>query len=257
MRLVETEGIVLDITPYKERDNLVKVMTEKAGKQMLLVRNSMTPRSMFYQAIQPLNQVQYVLNIQEGRLGYIKAVKDIKIYKEIQVDLVKKAYAIYFGNLVNACTSDDEVDSGLYKFLKRSLLCLEENLDAEVISFIFELQLLKRFGVMPDLTKCQICGEVSEQIKYDYSQEYGGLVCQKHFGQQMKRYHADPRALYYARKFLQVHLEDLKTINLRPATKKSIRAFVDQLYDDYVGLNLKSRKFINELHNLQSILEQK
>ena len=254
MGLVTTTGIVLEAKPYKERDKLVKIFTAKFGKQTVLVRNAMTPRNQFYQAIQPLVCGEYVLNLQENHLGYIKAVKNTVTFSQINQDIYLKAYAVYWNALVNAALRQNEADYSVYQLLLLSYQCLEKGLDKEVISFIFELQMLKRFGVLPNFTQCSICGENKLDVVYDYSSDYGSIICQRHFNNQMKRYHAHPRAIYYIRRFLHIELSELKKIDISQETKQMIRLVIDQLYDDYLGLQLKSRKFINEMHAMEHLL---
>jgi DNA repair protein recO len=49
----------------------------------------------------------------------------------------------------------------------------------------------------------------------------------------------------------------LETISLKPDIKKQLRDFIDLLYDEYVGIHLKSKKFIDSLGDWGSILKDK
>lgn len=72
-----------------------------------------------------------------------------------------------------------------------------------------------------------------------------------------RRYHADPRAVYFIRMFNSINYDAINTINLKPETKKAIRQTLDQLYDEYIGLHLKSKKFIDQMSEWQDVLKPK
>ncbi|HCS98482.1 MAG TPA: DNA repair protein RecO, partial [Enterococcus faecalis] len=81
---------------------------------------------------------------------------------------------------------------------------------------------------------------------FDYSSKYSGVLCEKHWHLDEQRYHADPRAIHFIRLFAQVSYEKVQNIQVKEETKKSIRETIDMLYDEYVGLHLKRKKFIDQ-----------
>ena len=102
--------------------------------------------------------------------------------------------------------------------------------------------MLERFGVRPEWHHCVACGET--QGKFDYSSKYSGVLCEKHWHLDEQRYHADPRAIHFIRLFSQVSYEKVQNIQVKEETKKSIRETIDMLYDEYVGLHLKSKNLL-------------
>ena len=57
--------------------------------------------------------------------------------------------------------------------------------------------------------------------------------------------------------FTQISYEQIASIKLKPETKQAIRQVIDLLYDEYVGLHLKSKKFIDQMGQWQDILKPK
>ena len=57
--------------------------------------------------------------------------------------------------------------------------------------------------------------------------------------------------------FAQISYEQIASIKLKPETKQAIRQVIDLLYDEYVGLHLKSKKFIDQMGQWQDILKPK
>lgn len=254
MKQTETEGLVLFSRPYREKDRLVKIFTEQYGKAMFLVRRGSTPNFMYKTAIQPLNGACYIARISKDGLSFLNSVKEEFSFPKLQLDFMRHSYATYMASLVNAAIEDHQPDPLLYGFFKQSLQYLNDDYDAEVILNIFELQMMKRFGVQPQFSKCAICGEKRLNLPFDYSSEAGGVICYRHFEQYPRRYHAHPRAVYFARLFQNIALDQIRSIHLSDETKQELRALIDQLYEEYIGLNLKSKQFIDKMHHASQAL---
>ena len=80
-------------------------------------------------------------------------------------------------------------------------------------------------------------------------------MCENHFSLDEHRYHADPNAMHFIRLFNQVDLTKVKTIKVKSVVKKEIRRVIDQFYDEYVGIHLKSKKFIDDMHKWQDLMK--
>jgi len=48
----------------------------------------------------------------------------------------------------------------------------------------------------------------------------------------------------------------LETISLKSEIKQELRQFMDQLYEEYVGIHLKSKKFIDSLADWGQLLKE-
>ena len=81
---------------------------------------------------------------------------------------------------------------------------MDQENDAEIITNIFEIQILHRFGITPNWTHCAICGKTDG--RFDYSSKYSGILCEQHWGIDERRYHADSRAIHFIRLFSQIIL---------------------------------------------------
>lgn len=61
--------------------------------------------------------------------------------------------------------------------------------------------------------------------------------------------------LYLINRFQSIQFDDLQTISVKPEMKLKIRQFLDMIYDEYVGIHLKSKKFIDDLSSWGSIMK--
>ncbi|AGM97858.1 DNA repair protein RecO [Streptococcus iniae] len=243
METKESLGIVLYNRNYREDDKLVKIFTEQAGKRMFFVKH--VGKSKLASVIQPLTIADFILKLNESGLSYIEDYNGVEAFKHINADIFPLSYATYVLALADAAISDNEADPHLFAFLKETLELMEEGLDYEILTNIFEVQILDRFGVHLNFHDCVFCHRVG--LPFDFSHKYSGVLCPQHYQEDLHRSHLDPNIIYLLDKFQGIHFDDLKSISLKKDTKEKLRHFLDSLYDDYVGIHLKSKKFIDDL----------
>lgn len=247
MEQTEIEGLVLSCHPYKESDQLIKIFTEQYGKLMFLVKRAARPNYRYKTALQPLSKATYIARVSEDGLSFINGVKDEQPYVVLQNDYDKRLYALYILNIVDLALEDRERDVLVYGLVQQAFELMERGYDASIIAAIFGVQMLTRFGVHPVFEHCTICGETSHRIPYDFCEQTGGIVCQRHFDDLPYRYHATPRALYFLRQFQHVSFEMLEKISVTDETKREIWDCIDQIYDGYLGVRVKSREYIKKM----------
>ncbi|RZI49445.1 DNA repair protein RecO [Lactococcus kimchii] len=243
MRDAETRGLVMYSRNYKEKDKLVKIFTESFGKRMFFVRNF--GKSHYASSLQPFTSAQLKATINDEGFSFIEDVSEISTYKQVSSDIFINAHASYLVSLADAAISDNHYDPALYGFLIQSLELLNQGFDREVITNIFELQVLNRFGVSINFSECAFCHTTSGP--FDFSYKFSGCLCSRHFDEDLRRSHLDPNVLYLVNLFQEISLNELQKISLKPEIKEKIRQFIDGLYDEYVGIHLKAKKFLDSM----------
>ncbi len=255
MSIAESKGILLFSRNHKEKDKLVKIFTESAGKQMFYVRGAHKKNNPLAPALLPYTEATYIGKFNGTGLSFLNSAKNIHAFRNIQEDIFMAGYATYMMNLVDAAIEDHVYDPFLYHFLQQALLMMDQGNDSEILTNIFEIQILQRFGIAIDWQKCAVCGQTHG--KFDYSSTYSGLLCEQHWEKDPRRYHADPVAIHFIRLFAQISYEKIQKIELKTETKQAIRQTIDQLYEEYVGLNLKSKKFIDQMGTWSTVMQPK
>lgn len=251
MQTKETRGLVLYNRQFREDDNLVKIFTETSGKHMFFVRHA--TNSKLSSVIQPLILANFILKINNHGLSYIEDYKGVSLFKEINADIYKLAYATYLVSLADAAISDAVYDAPLFAFLIKTLELMDEGLDYEILTNIFEIQILDRFGVQLNFHDCVFCHRVG--LAFDFSHRYSGLLCPEHYEKDLYRSHLDPNVPYLLNQFQTLHFDSLKTISVKPDMKQKLRKFIDEVYEDYIGLRLKSKKFIDDLDHWGQVMK--
>jgi DNA repair protein RecO (recombination protein O) len=244
---IEFQGMILFSKDYKEKDRLVKIFTKNAGKKMFFARNVQRQNNPLKQAIMNFYYGTYIGKLKKDSLSFLNNVKVVDLFSKIQADIFLNAFATYILNLVDTAIEDNEADPSLYSFTKQSLQLINKGYDVQIVTNIFELQILSRFGVQLNFHSCAICG--SAQEKFVFSSHMSGIVCLKHCLQEktLSLYKAKPQVIHFAKMFANIHLNQIKSINISDKIKQELRIFIDSLYDEYVGINLKSKKFIDQM----------
>ncbi|GFH40479.1 DNA repair protein RecO [Pseudolactococcus insecticola] len=251
MQNVETRGLVLFSRNYREQDKLVKIFTESFGKRMFFVKNA--GKSKFSSSLQNFTQLDLLAAINEEGLSFISDISEAVSYKYINADIFAQAYASYIISLADVAIADNQYDAALYGFLIKALELIENRVDMEVVTNIFELQLMSRFGAQLDFSQCVFCHRTD--LPMDFSYKFNGCLCRNHFDQDMKREHIAPNVIFLCHSFMAVNLETLPSINLSDDLKKQIRSFIDALYDHYIGVHVKAKKFIDGLGDWADIMK--
>lgn len=236
---------------FREDDKLVKIFTEQAGKRMFFVKHAVN--SKLSPVIQPLTIANLLMKINDEGLSYIQDYQDVQSFNRINNDLFIMAYATYVAALADASIHDNQPDAALFAFLEKTLELMNQGLDYEILTNIFEIQILSRFGVSLNFHECVFCHRTG--MPFDFSFKWNGLLCPEHYYQDERRSHLHPNIPFLLNQFQSVEFETLETISLNKEIKQQLRHIIDQLYDEYVGIHLKSKKFIDSLGDWGNILQ--
>lgn len=247
------EGIVMYRRSYRERDLLVKMLTDKIGPAMFYVRGAKKRGFKMAADILPFTHGHYIGTLSSHNLCYIRSASETSQYMHIASDLDCSAYASYILNLIDTAFDEGVPMGAWFNQVATGLEKIDAGLDPQIISNVFEVQLLGRFGVQPNWKQCVICGRTQPPL--DFSERYGGVLCQRHWHLDPDRMHLDQRTIKYLQMFSTLKLSNLNSVKVGDVTKKRLAWVLDTLYDDEVGLNLKTKRFIKQMAKWQRRLQ--
>lgn len=247
-------GIIMFRRDYRERDLLVKILTDKIGPAMFFVKGAKKRGFRLAADILPFTHGEYIGSLTDNGLSFINTASDTSQYRSIASDISKNAYATYILALVDSAFQDGQGIGGWFNQVAAALDLINSGLDEQVIANVIETQLLVRFGVAPTWDRCVICGR--DDLPLDFSEQYGGMLCRNHWHLDERRLHLDQRTVYYLQRFSTLNLQKLNSIKINSTTKRRLQFVLDSLYDNEVGLNLKSKKFIRQMGQWEEILKK-
>lgn len=240
-------GMVMFAKNHRENDLLVKFLTREYGKRMFFIKNAKKKDFKLRSAILPFTHGRYSGLIRSNGLSYINAALDVKQFENIFQDIELNAYATFLLNLVDAAFDDNFKIEAWFDRLARALTLIDAGNDAEVITDLIQIQLLNSFGIAIVWDHCVVCGR--RDLALDYSESRGGMLCQNHWHLDEHRWHLSVKAAKTMAMLSLVSIFKLGQISVSPATKREIWQLTERIYQDQVGINLKSRHFIDQMHN--------
>ena len=180
----------------------------------------------------------------EEKLSTLIAVDIISSFANTISDLEKISYASYIVDLTNQIvkqTSDERV----FDILKNTLIKIEEGLNPLALTNILELKYLEYLGVMPNISSCSICG--SDKNIVTLSSDAGGYICGDCYTDEGI---VSEKTIKMIRMYYYVDIEKITKLEVSDDVTKEINSFLDNYYDKYTGLYLKSKDFVKKIKKI-------
>lgn len=243
--LAEVHGLIFKRKRYKEADVLCKVLSKELGIFTLNVRGALRAKSKLGAATLNFSYGIYTINTNKKGISGLRTFKNTHQFDSLYLNLTKQAYASYILDLVDHAFVEYQNLDAYYDLTMTALTKINTGADPEIIKQLVQLKMLKAFGVAPNFASCLICGK--KRGEFDFSLEKGGIICSDHFTSFNQRMHLNPKTTSLLRTLALVDIERIGKISINPQLKKDAKKVIDRMYTNYLDLNLKSKKFLDEL----------
>lgn len=238
------EGIVLSEVDYKENSKIINILTKEKGIIGVVARGTKQIKNNLSGVTSKLTYGYFHMRYKENGLGTLIEVDVIDKFKNIRKSIDLTSYSLYLLELAYKGYKHDP-NSKIYELLIASLKKIDELYDYKVITMIFELKLLEYLGIMPVIDSCVSCGSKSDIITI--SSYRGGYICKK-------CHHDEPvcniKTIKLLRMLYYVDVSKISKLEISDNIKKELNFFIDDYYDRYSGLYLKSKEFLKNLSKL-------
>lgn len=251
MMLQKCEGIVIRTHDYGESNKIINVYTREFGKLGMMARGAKKPNSRL-SAVSQLFTYGYFL-VQTGNgLGTLQQGEMISSMRFIREDIFQTAYASYIVDLLDKSVEEKQRNPFLFELLYQTLNYINEDVDIDIITNIFEMKMLNTLGLYPILDQCAVCG--NKNGKFAFSIRENGLICHRCFEKDPYLLPISQSSIRLLRLFYYIDIHRLGSISVKPETKKELRRTITMYYDEYSGLHLKSKKFLDQIDKFKEIL---
>lgn len=246
--LQKCEGIVLRTTDYGETNKIVTLYTREWGKIGVMARGAKKPKSRLSAITQPFTYGFFLL--QNGRgLGNMQQGEIITPLRAIKEDIFLTAYASYVVELTDKSTDEKKTNPFIFELLYQTLTYLNEGYDPEILKNIYEMKMLPVLGLYPILNQCAVCGDKEGQ--FSFSIREGGIICHRCLTKDPYHLKISSATIKLLRIFYFFDLNRLGNISVKSETKAELKKVIDTYYNEYSGLFLKTKKFIEQLDQLK------
>lgn len=241
----QVEGIILNEKSYGETSKIVNLLTKEYGIIGLMAKGAKQMKSPLRSVTGKLTYGKFYIIYKKDKLSLLTNADVLHYFKEIKRDIDRISYASFLLELTEQVSRHTD-SHALYDLLISALIKIDEGFDPMVITNIIELKYLDFLGVMPILDGCAICGKQTGIVTLSSSS--GGYVC-KHCLKQQEHI-VDIKVIKLIRMFYYVDIAKIEKLEIKPLYKHQINTFLDEYYDRYTGLYLKSKDFIKNLHKI-------
>ena len=148
----KTRGIVLHHVKYGETSIVARIYTEKFGLQPYMIKGVRSRKArMPYLLFQPGTLLEMVVYRNEKRtLQHIREVRCEHFYLSVSQDIRKSVILLFLMDILSKTIHEEEPNQGLFDFIHRSLLNLDQ-IPESVANYhlVFLAQLARFLGFAP------------------------------------------------------------------------------------------------------------
>lgn len=239
----EIIGIVISEVSYSETSKIINVLTED-GIYGIMAKGAKRLNSPLKVGTSKLNLSKFNINYKNDGLSLLTSVDVINDFRNIIKDINKVSYAIYLVELATQVMKHNK-DKEIYTILIDSLIKINEKYDYKIISNILETKYLKYLGVMPVIDCCAICGSKNNIVTL--SSIRGGYICKNCLKNDVI---VSEKTIKLIRMFYYLDISKITKLEISNQTKIEISNFLDDYYDRYTGLYLKSKNLLKNLNKV-------
>ncbi|MFC0188146.1 DNA repair protein RecO [Fictibacillus aquaticus] len=246
--IIKAEGIVIKTVPYGESNVIVTLFTREAGKIGVMARGAKKTKSRLSSVVQLFTYGMYVFQKGSG-LGTLNQGEVLESFRSIREDLIKTSYSAYISELLDKVAEGNKKNPYLFEHFYQSLRFIDEGTDPEIITLLFEMKMLMIGGVKPQVSQCVQCG--TQEGDFVFSVREGGFLCSRCMHQDPYHLKLSAGAVKILYLFSNLDISRLGNVSVKKETKKELRAVMDAYMEEYLGVFLKSKKFLNQLNQFE------
>lgn len=155
---LKTQGLVLRVTDYNDRDALLTILTPENGKLTAKARGLRRKNSPLIAPCQLLAYGEYTLFEYKGNYT-VNEASSLELFQGLRRDLAKLSLGTYFAQAAEVLSQEDLPNPELLSLVLNCLHALSKlDMSENKIKAVFELRAACLSGYMPDIMGCHICG---------------------------------------------------------------------------------------------------
>lgn len=240
MEIKTIEGIIIGEKAYGETSKILNVITKDYGVLSFLAKGAKRLKSNLRSSCQRFTYASFEVSYKPDKLCTLLSVDIINQLSNIKKDIEKISYINYICELTNQVLKQS-LNKNIYDIFINTILKIEQGFDPLVLTNILEIKFLDFLGVAPLLDECVICG--SKNV-LTLSVEKGGFVCKNHVSND---FIVHEKTIKIIRMLKYVDISKISKLKISNEVKNEIDSFLNDYYEKYTGLYLKSKDFLKNI----------
>jgi len=234
------EGIIVSEFTFEESSKIIKIFTS-AGIISVIAKGAKKIKSPFFGTTTKFTYGIFNIVYKENGLSKLVDSDILDDYRNIKKDIVKVSYATYITELTLQVYKHD-ASNNIYELYIASINKINKGYDPLVISNILKLKLLDNLGIKPVIDKCVSCGNTKDIVTV--SSYLGGFVCKNCLNNEPI---VDTKTINLIRGLYYVDISKITKLDISDKIKKEIDTFINDYYDRYSGIYLKSKSILDNI----------
>lgn len=248
MPLYKTPAVVLRSMPYGESDQIVTLYTLTLGKIKGIAKGAKRSRKRFGNTLEICSYISATFfekeNLDLVRLSHCELIRPFAGLRE---DIAKLAWASYLIELVNALTAERIKNKALFRLLIVFLNLIDRGTLKGEIQRVFEVRLLSLLGYQPQFNHCTRCQRGLFGERFFFGAKEGGVVCPSCAANLPGLLPVSLGTIKTLLLAQSIPLEKVGRISFSPQSLKESQAVLTLFLQQYLGKELKSKKFLEQI----------
>ena len=232
------DGIIVSEYPFEESSKIINILT-KDGEYNIIAKGAKKIKSPFFAVTNKFTLGIFNIQYKEKGLSKLIDADIINNYSIIKKDINKVSYVTYITELCLKVYKHESC-SNIYDLYLASLNKINEGYNYEVIFNILRLKLLDYLGIKPVIDRCIECGNNHNIVTI--SSYLGGYVCKDCYRNEKI---VSPKTISLIRMLYYVDISKITKLDISKEIMKEIEEFINDYYDRYSGIYLKSKTLLD------------
>lgn len=231
--------------PIGDYDKRLVILTKERGRITVFAKGARKQNSAFLACSLPFTFGEF--SLYEGRTSYsLTSVQISNYFEKVRTDLEAAYYGMYFCELADYFTHENDDGTDILKLLYQSLNALMvEAIGKRLVRYIYELKLLVLNGVAPQVFECVKCGK--EEEVYKFSSRAGGMVCKECGKEVTSTIVIGDSTIYTLQYIITSRIEKLYTFTVSKEVMSELKKCIDSYRRTYIDKDMKSLKIIEDM----------
>ena len=242
--VIDVEGIILNVKNYGDTSRIIDIFTSDYGIIGVMAKGCKSMKSNLRSVTDKLTYATFTIYYKKDKLSILSEASVINNFSNIKKDIEKISYASFLLDLTYQVYKQND-DNSLYNLLISALIKINDNFNPLIITNIIELKYLDYLGVVPNLYGCAICGSKSVVT---LSSDKGGYLCSKC---RTNEPIVSEKAIKLVRMYTLVDINKISKLDINKDVVFEVNRFIDDYYDRYTGLYLKSKTFLKNINSIK------
>jgi DNA repair protein RecO (recombination protein O) len=241
--LVRQKAFVLCAVPLREKDRIVTLLTEEAGKKRVVARGSRRLQSPYAGALEPMSEAKVICFEKEGRdLHRLDSLELVRSSFPLASDLGTGLLLSALAESLITFVSDSDPSEKFFRLARHAMDALFDRVAPRLVAVYFDAWVLRLSGVLPSPSTCAACGRARLEPPLFFDESLPGFL-----GKECARPGARKLSRGASEGILAILTRPLASLAIAPAAVPEAADVLARVRRHFLGHELKSQRVLSQI----------